>query len=121
MSSAKASKKRKRPTVKVQKKSDDEIERYWRVDGGPDGAEVQISNMGGFLMYMYIANAVRGVDTDNSEVANCRFIEDWDWKEGDKGDRVMMVSTMKVQTGMEWKLDTSFMLRKLGLEKVFKQ
>jgi hypothetical protein len=30
----------------------------------------------------------------------------------------MMVSTMKVQAGMEWKLDTSFMLRKLGLEEV---
>jgi hypothetical protein len=208
-----SSKKRKRPTVNGQKKSDDEIDRYWRLGGGPEAADLQILNMGGFLVYMYaairfetacagtmpspddpetvwkernyvpfvetgknnaihmpvfsyhvdpaefdelsearkgrcvpareggylvcprdhlnqvvqgensrmgiyIANAVRGVASDGSEVANCRFLEDWDWKVGDEGDRVMMVSTMKVQAGMEWKLDTAFMLRKLGLEEV---
>ena len=54
----------------------------------------------------YAANSVRAARP--GETPNCRLVEDWNWKPGDKGDRCMLVSICKTQYPVEWKLDVDY-------------
>jgi hypothetical protein len=61
----------------------------------------------------YLANAVRFCT--EGEQPNCRFMLDWEKKEGEGGDPCILVSILKTQTPSEWKLDREYARRLVGL------
>ena len=62
---------------------------------------------------LYAANAVRWAK--EGESSNCRFVLDPNWRSADPDhERVVLVSTHKVERGMEWRADSAYALKERG-------